>query len=108
MIVRKLPKDPFPDIPAGHSRRGAITHQTLTIKHPKTKPERKLTYALTKPRHVEGYVTRTELAAERGIQAQLARLYLQRAGIKKPAEGWRWKEGSKALWKARVALGLKP
>lgn len=107
MTVRKLPKATLSEIPARRSRREAVTEQTIEPL-PAVKPERKLTYALTKPRHVEGYVTRTELAAERGMQAQLARLHLQRAGIKKPAEGWMWKVGSKALWKARKALGLKP
>lgn len=104
MTVRKLPKiKRFPEwTPASGPTAPELMREV------KPKPERTLTYALTKPRHVEGYVTRTELAAECGMQAQLARLHLQRAGVKKPAEGWRWKVGSKGLWKARKALGLKP
>jgi ribosomal protein S6 len=70
------------------------------------KPQRHLTYALTKPRVVIGYVTLTQLAAERGMQAQLARIYMNRAGIKKPLEGWRWLATARALKKVRKALGL--
>jgi predicted amidophosphoribosyltransferase len=69
-------------------------------------PRKQLTYALTKPRHIEGYVTLTELAADAGMQAQLARLYVQRAGIAKPADGWRWLRLSKVLKKVRKVLGL--
>jgi hypothetical protein len=70
--------------------------------------ERQLTYALTKPRNIEGYVTLTQLAAEKGMQAQLARIYLQRAGIRRPNEGWRWRRTSMMLPKVRNALGLQP
>lgn len=108
MTVRKLPKySSSSEVPESHSRRVVGVEQEIQLS-PEKPSKRTLIYALTKPRHVEGYVTRTELAAECGIQAQLARLYLQRAGVKKPTEGWRWKEGSRGLWKARVALGLKP
>lgn len=68
--------------------------------------QRTHTYALVKPRAVEGYVTLTQLAAERGIQAQLARLWVKRAGIRRSTEGWRWVEGSKALKRVRKVLGL--
>lgn len=114
MIVRKLVKVSFPAVPAGQSRRGAITSQQVEITEPDEpvketpKPQRQLAYALVKPRAVEGYVTLTQLAAERGMQSQLARLYMQRAGINKPVEGWRWKTGSKRLGKIRRALGLRP
>lgn len=70
--------------------------------------QRALAYAITKARVVEGFVTLPQLAAERGIQAQLARLWIKRAGIKKPRDRWVWAEGSKALGRARKALGLKP
>lgn len=112
-MIRKLPKDPFPAVPAGFSRRGALTAQRLDVTQPDEpvketpKPQRQLTYALVKPRAVEGYVTLTQLAAERGMQAQLARLYMQRAGISKPAEGWRWLVTSRALKKVRHVLGLR-
>ena len=72
------------------------------------KPQQQLTYALTKPRYVDGCITLTQLAAQRGMQPQLARLRMQRAGIKKPAQGWRWGAHSKALAKVREALEWKP
>lgn len=75
-----------------------------TKKTPRTRAV--LTYALTKPRAVEGFVTLTELASERGIQAQLARLWIKRAKLPKPTDGWRWKAGSGVLKRARKALGL--
>lgn len=75
---------------------------------PDEKPQRALAYAITKARVIEGCVTLPQLAAERGIQAQLARLWIKRAGIKKPRDRWVWAEGSKALGRARKALGLKP
>jgi hypothetical protein len=69
---------------------------------------RTLAFALTKARIIEGCVTLPQLAAERGIQAQLARLWIKAAGIKKPGQRWVWKEDSKALPRVRKALGLKP
>jgi predicted amidophosphoribosyltransferase len=69
-------------------------------------PRKQLTYALTKPRHVEGHVTLSQLAADAGMQAQLARLYVKRAKVEKPADGWRWKDGSRGLKKVRKILGL--
>jgi len=57
------------------------------------------------PRVVEGYVTLPQLAAQLNMQAQLARLWVKAAGIKKPADGrWRWKEGSRELSRVRKAL----
>lgn len=99
------PTNPFPAVPAGHSRRGAITTQKVTAKKP-PRTRATLTYALTKPRSIEGYVTLTELAAERGVQAQLARLWVKRVGLEKPPYGWRWKEGTRVLKQVRKALGL--
>lgn len=65
-----------------------------------------LSYALTKPRPVEGFVTLTQLASERGIQAQLARLWVIQAGLKKNGNRWAWKTDSRDLKRARKALGL--
>lgn len=59
----------------------------------------------SKPRAVEGFVTLSELAAKAGIQAQLARLWLKKAEIKKPAAGWRWKVDSRELTRVRKVLG---
>lgn len=84
----------FDGVPAGHSRRGAITTQKV------------LTYALSKVRLIPGYVTLPQLAAERGIQAQLARLRLKAADVRKPGDRWTWKEDSKALKSVRKVLGL--
>lgn len=55
---------------------------------------------------VPGYVTLPQLAAERGIQPQLARIWIKNAGIKKPGYRWQWKEGSRELARVRKALGL--
>lgn len=71
-------------------------------------PKKALAFALQKVRVIEGCVTLPQLAAERGIQAQLARLWVKAAGVKKPGQRWVWKEGSNALARARKALGLKP
>jgi hypothetical protein len=65
-------------------------------------------YALTKPRSVEGYVTLTQLASERGIQPQLARIWAKKAGWTPTADGWRFKEGSRDLKRIRKVLGLEP
>lgn len=103
-MIRKLPKH---DIYYGETR---ILRQMGDLDEPvkeTPKPQRQLAYALVKPRAVEGYVTLTQLAAERGMQSQLARLYMQRAGITKPAEGWRWKKDSKRLERIRSVLGLR-
>lgn len=83
---------------------------TSEVPRPITKGERNrvLAYALTKARVVEGCVTLPQLAAECGMQAQLARLWIKAAGIKKPGDRWVWKEGSKALAQVRTALGLEP
>jgi hypothetical protein len=75
---------------------------------PKEKPEKALTFAVSKVRVIDGYVTLPQLAHERGIQAQLARLWVKATGIKKPGDRWMWKEDSKALKRVREALGLKP
>jgi len=88
--------DPFPNVPAGRSRRGAITTQKVTVAEYST------------PRVVEGYITLAQLASARGIQSQLARLWVKAAGIKKPAAGWRWKEGSRELTRIRKVLKLEP
>jgi hypothetical protein len=101
-IAGKRPVDPLPDVPAEKSRRGAITTQ----KAAPVKVHQEHVYALTKPRAVEGYVTLTQLAGERGIQAQLARIWVLRANIKKPADGWRWLVGSKGLANVRKVLEL--
>lgn len=95
------------EIPAGRTRRGAIATQKITLT---TRPKREEhAYALTKPRAIEGYVTLTQLASERGMQPQLARIWVNKAGIKKPAtNGWLWKEKSKELARVRKVLGLKP
>lgn len=69
---------------------------------------RTLAFALQKVRVIEGCVTLPQLAAERGIQAQLARLWIKAAGIKKTGERWVWAADSKALARVRKALGLKP
>lgn len=117
-VVRKVPKltqkevseiavgDPFPVTPAGQTRRGAITTQKVTIT-PSAKDD-DYTYALTKPRAVEGHVTLPQLASERGIQSQLARIWVINAGIKKTDNRWQWKKESKALARVRNVLGLKP
>lgn len=69
---------------AGMTRRGALTTQ-----------------------QVEVYWTLQQLAEERKIQTQLARLWLLKAGIEKPASGrWQWREGSRELKRVRKALGL--
>lgn len=93
--IRKLLKVPFPEVPAGQTKRGAITTQKVH------------TYALSKVRVIDGCVTLPQLAAERGIQAQLARLWIKTAGVKKPAARWVWKEDSLGLKRAREALGLR-
>jgi hypothetical protein len=100
-----------PDNPPMTEEEVAAANQkaAANIRKQLNKPRRSrstLTYALTKPRAVEGYVTLTELAAERGIQAQLARLWVKRCELPKPADGWMWKEGSRDLKRARKALGL--
>jgi hypothetical protein len=59
------------------------------------------TYALTKLR-TKPFIT------ERGIQAQLARIWVRNAKIKRPGERWLWKTGSKELARVRNVLGLKP
>jgi hypothetical protein len=76
----------------------------------RSEPRQKtLTFAVSKVRIIPGFVTLPQLAHERGIQAQLARLWLKGTDIKKPAGGrWLWKEGSKELKRVRNALGLKP
>lgn len=76
--------------------------------HTGGKPQRTLAYTLTKARIIAGCVTLPQLAAERGIQAQLARLWVKAAGIKKPGDRWVWKADSKALQRVRKALGLEP
>ena len=100
MTVRKLPRREF------DAALGPISHAPPDERVSKEPKQRMLTYALTKPRNIEGYVTLTQLAAEKGMQAQLARIYLHRAKIKKPPEGWRWPMKSAALKKARQVLGL--
>jgi hypothetical protein len=65
-------------------------------------------YALTKPRAIEGYVTLTQLASERGIQPQLARIWMKKNGWVASAEGWMFKTNSRELKKARKVLGLPP
>lgn len=62
----------------------------------------------SKPRAIEGFVTLAQLAEARVIQAQLARLWLKKAGVKKPKEGWRWKRDSRELDRMRKLLGLDP
>jgi len=104
-IIRKLPKQ------------GTYYGETKILRTMDPEPKAKANpvkvrqehvYALTKPRVVEGYVTLTQLAAERGIQAQLARIWVIHANIKKPADGWRWPVKSKVLGKVRKILGLEP
>lgn len=86
-----------------------VSGTTLAPAVERNRPTQKaLTFALQKVRVIEGYVTLPQLAAERGIQAQLARLWIKAAGIKKPRDRWVWAEGSKALGRARKVLGLKP
>lgn len=58
------------------------------------------------PRTVEGYVTLAQLAEEKNIQAQLARLWVVKAELKKPTEGWRWKTGSRELARVRKVMEL--
>lgn len=65
-----------------------------------------LSYALSTPRTIEGFVALTQLASERGIQAQLARLWAIKAGLRKNGNRWAWKEDSRDLKRARKALGL--
>lgn len=59
--------------------------------------QRRESFLVSKPRRVEGYTTLSQLAVSAGMQAQLARLHVKKAGIKKPAAGWRWKTGSREL-----------
>jgi hypothetical protein len=87
-IIRKLP-----DAEENSLAQAARVRQEHIVTH-------------TKPRVVEGFVTLTQLAAERGIQAQLARIWMHRAKIQRPADGWRWKDGSRELKKVRKALEL--
>ena len=65
-----------------------------------------LAYAIVKPREVEGFATLSQLAAERGMQPQLARIWVKKAGMERSAAGWRWKVGSRDLKKVRKLLGL--
>lgn len=98
-IIRRTPRPPFE----------VSGNTTLVPAVERNRPAQKaLAFALQKVRVIEGFVTLPQLAAERGIQAQLARLWIKAAGIKKPGERWVWAEGSKALARARKALGLKP
>ena len=78
----------------------------LTRKPEPEKPTARAHALHTKPREIAGFVTRTQLAVEAGMQAQLARVYLLRARIKRPKVGWRWAVGSAELKKVRGALGL--
>jgi hypothetical protein len=109
VTVRKLPKKTAQSVSRADDGyvvsevMGEVIKDERVSKEPK---QRMLTYALTKPRVVVGYVTLTQLAAEKGMQPQLARIYMHRAKIKKPAEGWRWPAKSAALKKVRKALGL--
>jgi hypothetical protein len=65
-------------VPAGMTRRGALATQD-----------------------VETYWTLPYLAKKANIQEQLARIWLRKAGIKKPGTRWRWREGSKELERVR-------
>lgn len=80
--VRKLPRRVEPT-PAGMTRRGAISTQK-----------------------VETYWTLPYLAKKAGMQEQLARLHLRKAGIKRPGTRWRWLEGSPELERVRKVLKL--
>lgn len=102
-IVRKLTAE---DLEEAHRRADGVKRTSLGATTPRTRAEH--AYALVKPRSVEGFVTLTQLASERGIQAQLARIWVKNAGIKKPGERWQWKEGSRELKNVRRALELKP
>jgi hypothetical protein len=62
--------------------------------------------AAVNAREFEGYVTLTQLAIERGIQPQLARIWVNKAEVPKPKEGWRWKVASRDLTRIRKLLGL--
>jgi len=78
------------------------------VKEPKKAPRRKetLAYALVKPQTPEGFVTLPQLAAERGMQPQLARIWIKNANLKKPGTRWQWPKGSPSLKRARKVLGL--
>lgn len=51
-------------------------------------------------------VTINDLAEETGMQHQLVRLHLRKAGIEKPGARWQWTSGSREWAKARKALKL--
>jgi hypothetical protein len=69
-------------------------------------PRQYTVHGQSKPHVVEGNVTMAQLAKERGIQSQLARLWLLKAGFKKPGTRWMWKDDSRDLARVRKALGL--
>lgn len=81
------------------------THET-TAPSSTGKRGKTLAYAIVKPREVEGFATLSQLAAERGMQPQLARIWVKKAGMERSAAGWRWKAGSRDLKKVRKLLGL--
>ena len=84
-IIRKLPAE----VESSHPRQTYVRHSTT-------------------PRVIEGYTTLAQLAIERGIQLQLARIWVSNAGIKKPDTRWLWKNGSRELARARKVLELTP
>lgn len=102
-IVREPVNTPFPRVPVEPSRRGAITTQTVKV----TSESNYTMHGQSIPKTIPGYVTLTQLAAERKIQPQLARLWVKHVDIKKPAgRRWAWKDGSRELARVRKALGL--
>jgi hypothetical protein len=110
-IIREIPKLTNKEVaeialgtPLAEARRRLGKAKNKTYRTRKVQEEH--SYALTKPRAVEGYVTLTQLASERGIQPQLARIWVKKVTIRKPKDGWRWKEESTGLAIARKALGL--
>lgn len=97
--------DPFPDVPAGRSRRGAITTQKIMTAEEigaavaRKRKERNTVKATST-------VTINDFAEETGMQHQLVRLHLRKAGIEKPGSRWQWERGSRAWARARKALKL--
>lgn len=113
-IVRKIPRltsKEVAEIALGDAEAEEVK-QAQPPKHGKPYKARRAmdghVFALTKPRVVDGYVTLTQLASERGIQPQLARIWLKGASWKKPGDRWAWKERSQTLTRVRKALGLQP
>ena len=116
MTVRKLPKHLTGNPLLNKAEREAVLTKAATdlnaglaqLQEPKKPPRRKetLAYALVKPQTPDGLVTLPQLAAERGMQPQLARIWVKNAKVKKPGTRWQLEKKSKALARVRKVLGL--